>query len=168
MHGVNQQVSSTIGNLSVCVYIHTYTHAYIYIYIHTNKPWFNSTHSESVSEYLNLCRFFQDISMLGNLSFQGHMQTVFLFETKCSLHKPFTRRLSMIFFPSTASLDTWSAQNYFNKKTHYFEQISVLHSGKHLLSTVDFVVLCITGDCLLTLLVQKKIMYGDVFSAAWH
>lgn len=32
----------------------------------------------------------------------------------------------------------------------------MLHSGKHLLSTVDFVELCITGDCLLTLLVQKK------------
>lgn len=44
----------------------------------------------------------------------------------------------------------------------------MLHSGKHLLSTVDFVELCITGDCLLTLLVQKKKMYRDVFSAAWH
>lgn len=38
--------------------------------------------------------------MLGNLSFQGHTQTVFLFETECSLHKLFTRRQSMIFFSS--------------------------------------------------------------------
>lgn len=53
-HGVSQQVSSIIGNRSVCVYIHTSTRTYIYIHIHTNKPWFNSTHSESVSESLQV------------------------------------------------------------------------------------------------------------------
>lgn len=80
----------------MCVYIYIHIHVPISIYTQTNRGL--TQHIPNL--YPSLCKFFQDISVLGNLSFQGHMQTVFLFETECSLHKLFTRRQSMIFFSS--------------------------------------------------------------------